>query len=107
MARKPSNWIDKRGPVPDTVRNERETRLLMGDAEHTEYLRRVRVAEDQSPMGQGDSPIYQEEIRRRRYSQGGLQDRLRGAAFKRALVTAQWGRYPQSEAMYRCFIGRG
>lgn len=64
----------------DRAKRERDARIVMGDAEHTEYLRTVRVALDQSPFGQGDDPLYLDELRRRRYSAGGLHDRLRAAA---------------------------
>src|SRR3954471_12265322 len=56
------------------------------------------------PITKGDQEYFEKlDLRDKRYSQGGLQDRLRGAAFKRELVIAQWDRYPVSEAMYRCF----
>ncbi len=84
------------------VRAEREAILLGGDAFRTEYMRRVRCGTGNSP-GFDDSAIYNAEVRRLRYSQGGLHDRLKEAA-KRVYHQSQ-APYPTEHHMFRCFIG--
>jgi hypothetical protein len=82
----------------DLAMNEREELLLMGDAARAEYMRRTHAGIN---GGHSDSPSYLAEVTRLRRAQGGLCDRLREAAAK----VYHQGK-PQSEAEYKCFIGR-
>ena len=82
----------------DAVKMERDKLLLAGEAGRTELLRRVHAAAD---GGHDDSPIYQEEVRRLRYSQGGLHDRLKEAAARQVTHNTT----PRHRDMMRAFVG--
>lgn len=87
---------------PDHAAHERENLILMGDAARTEYMRRVRCGNGRP--GMDDSPLYESEYRDRRYSHGGLHDRLRQAA-KRSIINLDPLLTAYQLQQFRCFIG--